>query len=82
MTTGPERASRRNNGKKLQSDEVPWVSVAENVLAGKYLTADRSTLRSIGIGVRGIEHDTCKEAYSLIKMQLRIAYLQRLHKPG
>lgn len=50
-------------------DEEPWLAVADDVLAGKYAKADRATIKSLIIGMRGIHHPkTAKAVVKLIGM--------------
>lgn len=46
----------------LAPDEVPWVHVARQVLAGEFDTGSRSLLESLLIGLRGIQHPDCQRA--------------------
>ena len=53
----------------LNSDCVPWLHVARQILAGEFDGADRSTVESLTIGVRGIRHPLCRQA--LVRLQDR-----------
>lgn len=52
---------------RLKPDEIPWVHVAIQVLNGEFNEADESTIKSIKIGLRHIDHPKCKEAMEAIK---------------
>lgn len=52
----------------LPADCAPWLHIARQVLAGEFDGADRSTVESVSIGLRGVRHSLCQEA------------LARLHK--
>lgn len=47
---------------KLEPDELPWVDVARRVIVGTYDKADDTTCDSLKIGLRSIDHPTCKAA--------------------
>ena len=49
-------------GFSLTPDCVPWLHVARQILAGEFDGADRSTVESLTIGVRGIRHPLCQQA--------------------
>ena len=46
----------------LAPDCAPWLHVAKQVLAGEFAGADKSTVESLTIGLRGISHPLCKQA--------------------
>jgi hypothetical protein len=46
----------------LPPDCAPWLYVARQVLAGEFDGADKSTVESLTIGLRGIRHRICREA--------------------
>jgi hypothetical protein len=46
----------------LSPDCIPWIYVARQVLAGEFDGADRSTITSLTIGLRGIAHPLCQQA--------------------
>ena len=52
------------------NDCLPWLRVAEQVLAGKFKNADDSTARSLAIGLQAVDHPDCRRA------------LERLSVPG
>jgi hypothetical protein len=52
---------------RLRSDEMPWLHVARQVLAGEFDGADCSTVESLIIGLRGIDHLTCQRALNNLK---------------
>lgn len=50
----------------LTPDQVPWVYVAQQVLAGEFAGAGRSLRESITIGLRSIPHPLCRQALDAI----------------
>ena len=46
----------------LPDDCAPWLHVAKEVLAGEFDGADKSTVESLTIGLRGIRHPDCRKA--------------------
>jgi hypothetical protein len=46
----------------LRPDELPWLHVARQVLAAEFDGADNSTVQSLTIGLRGIQHPLCQQA--------------------
>jgi len=46
----------------LSTDCAPWLHIAKQVLAGEFDGADKSTVESVTIGLRGIAHPKCKLA--------------------
>ena len=56
--------------KVLPKDEAAWLPVARQVLAGEFDGADRSTLESLIIGLRGIAHPLCRQAFLRLKPHL------------
>jgi hypothetical protein len=42
--------------------EDAWLEVAQRVLAGGYDDADKSTLKSIAIGLSTLQHPDCQKA--------------------
>lgn len=53
----------------LPPDEAPWLHVAKQVLAGEFDGADRSTVQSLTIGLRGINHPVCRRALGRLQHQ-------------
>jgi hypothetical protein len=49
---------------KLPPDCWPWIDVAKQVLAGDFNNADSSTVESLTIGLRGIDHELCRKAFA------------------
>ena len=47
---------------RLREDEIPWLHVARQILAGEFDGADRSTRESLMIGLRSIQHPDCQRA--------------------
>lgn len=50
----------------LLPDEVPWLHVAKQVLAGEFGGADKATRESLRIGLRSINHPLTRQAMSLL----------------
>ncbi len=46
----------------LAPDCAPWLHVAKQILAGEFDGADSSTVASLKIGLRSIQHQTCQQA--------------------
>ncbi len=46
----------------LAQDCAPWLHVARQILAGEFDGADSSTVASLKIGLRSIQHQTCQQA--------------------
>ena len=46
----------------LPDDCAPWLHVAMQVLAGEFDGADKSTVESLTIGLRGVPHPHCRAA--------------------
>jgi hypothetical protein len=51
----------------LAPDCVPWLHVARQILAGEFEGADSSTVESLTIGLRSIQHPRCQQALSRLK---------------
>lgn len=51
----------------LTADCVPWLHVARQIQAGEFDEADRSTVESLIIGVRGIRHPLCQQALARLQ---------------
>jgi hypothetical protein len=51
----------------LPPDCVPWLYVARQILAGEFDGADNSTVQSLTIGLRGIQHPLCQKALVWLK---------------
>jgi hypothetical protein len=51
----------------LTQDCLPWLHIARQVLDGEFDDAGYSTVESLAIGLRGIEHPTCKLALNKLK---------------
>jgi len=51
----------------LPPDEQAWLPIAEQVIAGEFTDANSSTLASLLIGLRGINHPTCRGAVQLLE---------------
>ena len=51
----------------LPADCAPWLHVARQILEGEFDGADRSTVESLTIGLRGIKHPLCEKALSSLR---------------
>jgi hypothetical protein len=54
----------------LRPDEIPWLNIARQVMDdadGEFAGADRSTVESLTIGLRGINHPLCRRALERLK---------------
>ena len=47
---------------QLSPDQVPWLHVSRQILAGEFIGADNSTRESLRIGLRSINHPLCQSA--------------------
>lgn len=47
---------------RLGEDEIPWLHVARQILAGEWEGADSSTRESLTIGLRSVAHPLCRQA--------------------
>ena len=47
---------------RLPADCAPWLHIARQVTEGEFDGADRSTVESLIIGLRGIRHPLCRRA--------------------
>lgn len=54
----------------LPPDCLPWLHVAEQVLAGEFDGADRSTAASLCIGLEHIAHPLCRRAFAQLHPRL------------
>lgn len=52
---------------RLTPDQVPWLHVARQILAGEFDGADHSTVESLTIGLRSIAHPLCKQALAQLQ---------------
>ena len=52
-------------------NEREWIEVAARVMKGKFNKADRSTMESIIIGLRGINNITAKQAVMRLEERLK-----------
>jgi hypothetical protein len=59
------------NTANLPSDCAPWLHVAKQVLAGEFDDADKSTIESISIGLRSIQHPICTRGIERLKTERR-----------
>ena len=51
----------------LRPDEIPWLHVSRQILAGEFDGADASTVESVTIGLRSIPHPLCRSAVENLK---------------
>ena len=55
-------------GHNLTPDEVPWLHVARQILAGEFVgLLDSSVRDSLEIGLRGIVHPLCRRALERLR---------------
>lgn len=52
---------------QLTLDQVPWLHIARQVLAGEFDGADGSTTESLTIGLQSIAHPLCQQALRRLK---------------
>ena len=55
------------NRHALPPDCAPWLHVARQVLEGEWNNANRSEVESLTIGLRGIQHPTCRRALERLR---------------
>lgn len=53
----------------LTWDQQPWLYVARQILHGEFEGADRSTTRSLLIGLGSIAHPICQKAIARLKAE-------------
>ena len=53
----------------LREDEIPWLHVARQVLDGEFEHADQTTIESLTIGLRSIQHLECQRALERLAIQ-------------
>ena len=65
----PQRPAqaRPDQAVSLPPDQAPWLHVARQVLAGEFDEADKSTIQSLVIGLRSIQHPDCRRATDRLK---------------
>ena len=51
----------------LREDEIPWLHIAEKILAGEWANADGSTCKSLLIGLRAIRNPLCLQAMEALE---------------
>ncbi len=51
----------------LREDEIPWLHIAEKILAGEWANADGSTCKSLRIGLRAIRNPLCLQAMEALE---------------
>jgi len=55
------------NRHALPPDCAPWLHVARQVLEGEWNDANSSEVASLTIGLRGIQHPTCRRALERLR---------------
>lgn len=50
----------------IAADQLPWIPIAKRVLRGEFINADWSTVESLKIGLRSIQHPLCIQASALL----------------
>lgn len=58
-----------NHFTEEKARESDWLVIAKRVLAGEFMTADRSTVQSIIIGLRSNPHPDAKKAVATLETQ-------------
>lgn len=53
----------------LTPDCAPWLHIARQILADEFEGVDRSTRKSLLIGLRSIRHPLCQQALAYLKIQ-------------
>jgi len=53
----------------LPPDCAPWLHVAKQVMAGEFDGADKSTVESLTIGLRAVNHALCRLALERLKLR-------------
>jgi hypothetical protein len=57
------------NAHNLPPDCAPWLHVAKQVVAGEFDGADKSTIESLTIGLRAVNHALCRLALERLKLR-------------
>ncbi len=57
------------NATALRPDEIPWLYIARQILAGEFDGADGCTVESLVIGLRGFAHPVCHHALKRLRVQ-------------
>jgi hypothetical protein len=52
----------------LMPDEIPWLHVAKQVLAGEFDGCDNATRESLAIGLRSIAHPLARRSLEKLKL--------------
>ena len=65
-TGGHRIRFRVTNHLHLPPDKLPWLAVAERVIAGEFTNADSSMRKSLLIGLRSLGHPIALRAYAII----------------
>ncbi len=52
----------------LAADCAPWLHIAKQIFAGEFDRADKSTVESVSIGLRGIAHPLCRRALEHLRV--------------
>jgi hypothetical protein len=53
----------------LPPDCAPWIHIARQILAGEFDGADKSTVESLTIGLRAVNHALCRLALERLKLR-------------
>ena len=69
VTSHPSEPSE--TAPSLPADCVPWLAVAQQVLAGEFDGCDRSTAESLRIGLHRIPHPICREALACLQAKAK-----------
>lgn len=53
---------------QLAPDQLPWLHISRQILAGEFDGADSSTVASVTIGLRSILHPLCQRALERLRV--------------
>lgn len=65
--TSPRQAMELPAQNTLPPDQLPWLHIAQQILAGEFDGCDSSTTESLIIGLRDIEHPLCRRALAALR---------------
>ena len=51
---------------RLPDDCLPWINIARQIMDGEFHGSDGTTIESLTIGVRSIDHPLCKRAMEML----------------
>lgn len=57
------------NAHNLPPDCAPWIHIARQILAGEFDGADKSTVESLTIGLRAVNHALCLLAIERLRLR-------------